>query len=51
MAWTRWAALMGEGRLREEFELQVIGEERLAGLLEDGTIRTAAALFEDARRP
>jgi hypothetical protein len=43
--WQRWAALFQEGRLREEFERQMLGGARLAELIESGAITTAAALF------
>ena len=43
--WRRWASLYRKGRLREEFDRQVLDEQQLAGLLESGIIRTAAAVF------
>jgi len=43
--WQRWAALSREGRLQEEFERQLLGDAQLAGLIESGAIKTAAALF------
>jgi glycosyltransferase involved in cell wall biosynthesis len=47
--WQRWAALHREGRLQEEFDRQMLDEERLAGLIESGAIATAASLFAQRR--
>ena len=47
--WQRWAALFREGRLRDEFERQMLDEDRLAELIDSGAIATAASLFAQRR--
>ena len=47
--WQSWAALFRAGRLRQEFERQMLGDEHVARLIESGAITTAAALFAQPR--
>jgi hypothetical protein len=39
--WRRWAALEEQGRLREEYDRQLIPAEQVAGLRQDGVIASA----------
>ena len=47
--WQRWASLSEAGRLREEFERQLLDEGQIARLRETGVIGTAAAWFAQSR--
>ena len=48
--WRRWVRLADEGRLREEFEKQVCGEDAIADFRRRRIVRSAAELLEDRMR-
>ena len=44
--WRRWVRLADEGRLREEFEKQLCGEDAIADFRRRRIVRSATELFE-----
>jgi hygromycin-B 7''-O-kinase len=44
--WVRWARLLEEGRLREEYERQLVLPEHLEELRASGTVRSVAEILE-----
>jgi hypothetical protein len=48
--WKRWAAIAERGRLRAEFEAQILDEPTFAALTGNGTIATAQELFASVER-
>jgi hypothetical protein len=48
--WKRWAAIAERGRLRAEFEAQILDEATFAALTGNGTIATAQELFASVER-
>jgi glycosyltransferase involved in cell wall biosynthesis len=45
--WQEWASQLKEGRLREEFERQLLDEQLLADLIQSGSIRSASEMFRE----